>query len=106
EIVIDHALAGARALGDGIDSGAAIALLRELAGGDLDDIALGAFRVVDPGTSPALAPRLSRHRRTIATAAKSGPVIFRFLTLGPNDPFLGIFRCILAGGQVPVQGRQ
>src|SRR5260370_336095 len=57
EIIVDHALAGARALGDGVDPRAAIAFPREFARGDFEDIALGALGVVDPSAPGAGEPR-------------------------------------------------
>src|SRR6185437_5768176 len=46
EVVVDHALAGARAIGDRVDPSAAEATLRELHRGDLEDVALNALGIV------------------------------------------------------------
>ncbi|MNH17265.1 hypothetical protein D3C79_769320 [compost metagenome] len=46
EVVVDHALGGGRALGDGIHPRARQALLDELVDGGLEDVLAGFFRVV------------------------------------------------------------
>src|ERR1700730_6921514 len=68
EIIVDHALAGARALGDGVDPRAAIALLGEFPRCDIDDVALGAFRVVYPLALAGPCARSGFHFSTIVDA--------------------------------------
>ena len=47
EIVVDHPLGCAGALGDLVDPPAAVAALRELLGRYLDDLGAGSLRVLD-----------------------------------------------------------
>ena len=45
EVVVDHALGGAHAIGDLVDAGAGVTAFGELGGGDLEDLGAGALGV-------------------------------------------------------------
>jgi hypothetical protein len=49
EVVVDHPLAGLRERGDLVDARTGQPLLAELRGGDLQDVGLGALRIVGAG---------------------------------------------------------
>ena len=70
EVVVDHPLGGAGALGDLVDPGARVALLGEHRGGDLEQLGAGAF-----GVAQRLGARLGGHdRRATAPAARAALV--------------------------------
>ena len=54
KVVVNHALAGARGIGNGIDAAPGQALLRELVRGHFDNVGLGALGVVRANTRARL----------------------------------------------------